>query len=463
MEKILRLIKQGKYSLVVLRNRKLIFTSKEKGIKGLLFAKRHNFLNDSLVFDKTIGLAAAKICFWAGVRKIFCFIASEKAINFLLRNKIKIKAEKIVREIVDDNNSKCLIEKIAEKTKYFSQFSEKINQLKNNANDVKLAKAPKNGVFPDNYYTTTNLKTWIKLKNKLIEVKHAEMDKGIRVSKDLKNVETVWSEIVRQNDLIVADEDSERIKTEKLYSIRSQTDFGFMSNNISTERSKETIIKKIAKEMSLIKKNKGKILFVAGPAVIHTGAGKYFARLIKNSFVNMLFSGNALAVHDLEKNLLGTSLGFNLAKGILMTKGYHYHLRMINLVRKYGSIQKMVEAGLLKSGVMYECLKNKIDFVLCGSIRDDGPLPEVITDTQKSQATMRSKIRKGIDLAIMTATTLHSIAVGNLLPAEVKKIVVDINPSVVIKLSDRGTNAYGITTDVELFFNQLCKFLNFQK
>jgi len=459
MEK-LESIKRGSYSLAVLQNGEVVFTSKEKGLHGLIGAMQQGFLKASLVFDKTIGLAAAKICYWAEVKKIFCLIASQEAVNFLLRHRIEIEAKEIVKEITDKSGKRCLMEKLAKKAKNFNQLVKKIKLIKRGSNPVRFEKAPKNGVFPDNYYTTTSLKTWIKIKNKWVEVKHTEMDKGIKISKDFKKAETVWSGIVKKGDLIVVGEEGEGIKTEKPSFAQSQVDFGFMVNDTSSERSKETIIKKIADEMSLIKKNKGRILFVVGPAVIHTGAGKHLASLIRNGFVDMLFSGNALAAHDLEENLFGTSLGFDLVKGVLIDHGYHHHLRAINLVRKYGSIQNIVKAGILKSGVMYECIKNNIVFILCGSIRDDGPLPEVITDTQKSQEAMRYEVRKGVDLAIMVATTLHSVAVGNLLPAKVKKIIVDINPSVAVKLSDRGTNAFGMVTDVELFFQQLCRSLD---
>lgn len=462
MEKILESIKNDNYSLAVSRNGMVVFTSKKRGLHGLIETMQQNLLKDSLVFDKTIGLAAAKICYWGNVKKIFCLIASRKAVNFLLRHRVEINAEKIVREIIGENGKKCQMEELAKKATSFNQFVEEMAQIKNTTNSVKFEKVLKNGVFPDNYYTTTSLKTWIKIKNKWIEVKHTEMDKGIRVSKDLKKAETVWCGIVKQGDLIVVGEEGDGIKTEKPSLAQSQVDFGFMSNDTSSERSKEIIITKIANEINLIKKNKGRILFVVGPAVIHTGAGKYLASLIKNGFVNVLFSGNALAAHDLEENLFGTSLGLDLREGVLIKHGYHHHLRAINLVRKYGSIQRMIKAGILKSGVMYECIKNNVVFILCGSIRDDGPLPEVITDTQKSQEAMRREVRKGVDLAIMVATTLHSVAVGNLLPAKVKKIIVDINPSVAVKLSDRGTNAFGIVTDVELFFQQLCKFLIFK-
>lgn len=457
--KILKSIEDGDYSLVITRNGRVVFTSKEKGLGGLIFAAKNNLLKGSLVFDKTIGLAAAKICCWIGARKIFCLVASRKAIAFLKRRKPKIETQKIIKEILDENGRKCSMERIAEKTKNFNQFLENIGRLKNDSRSVKLERASKDGVFPDDYYTTTSLRTWIKIKDEWLEVKHPEMDKGIRVSEDRKSAETVWGGIVKQGDLIVAGQEGEGLKIEKSSPSYLKNNFGFMQNETSPERSKEVAIRKVVKEMKKIKKRKGRILFVVGPAVIHVGAGKYLAKLVSNGFVNLLFSGNALAAHDLEENILGTSLGFDFKKGVSIHRGYHHHLWAINLAKKHGSIKKTVIAGILKSGIMHECIRKNVDFVLCGSIRDDGPLPEVITDTQKAQEMMRSKIRKGVDLAIMVATTLHSVAVGNLLPAEVKKIIVDINPSVTVKLSDRGTNAFGIVTDGELFFQRLCHHL----
>jgi lysine-ketoglutarate reductase/saccharopine dehydrogenase-like protein (TIGR00300 family) len=210
----------------------------------------------------------------------------------------------------------------------------------------------------------------------------------------------------------------------------------------------------------LARKAGGKILVVAGPAVVHTGAGEHFEKMIEWGFVNLLFAGNALATHDIEQALYGTSLGVYLSRGALADEGHENHMRAINTIRGAGSITEAVSKGVLRSGIMFQCVKHRLEFVLAGSIRDDGPLPEVITDVVLAQKTMRSKV-EGVTLALMLGTMLHSIAVGNLLPAHVKTICVDINPSVVTKLTDRGTfQAIGLVTDIEPFLRELTEFLH---
>ncbi|MCA9088126.1 MAG: TIGR00300 family protein, partial [Planctomycetaceae bacterium] len=203
-----------------------------------------------------------------------------------------------------------------------------------------------------------------------------------------------------------------------------------------------------------------RVLIVGGPAIIHTGSGHYLCEMIRRGYVQVLFAGNALATHDIEQSLFGTSLGVHLGHGLSVEAGHEHHLRAINTIRRLGSIRAAVEQGVLKSGVMYECVRNNVDFLLAGSIRDDGPLPDVITDTLEAQRAMRERIQ-GMDFCLMIATTLHSIAVGNLLPAWVKVVCVDINPSTVIKLSDRGSfQTLGLVTDVEPFLRVLVDELN---
>jgi lysine-ketoglutarate reductase/saccharopine dehydrogenase-like protein (TIGR00300 family) len=235
--------------------------------------------------------------------------------------------------------------------------------------------------------------------------------------------------------------------------------FEFMASNVSSEKPKSAVIREIASEFRLAKRSGGKILVVAGPAVVHTGAGEHFVKLIEWGYVNLLFAGNALAAHDIEQALYGTSLGVYRAGGALADEGHENHMRAINAIRGAGGIPAAVASGLLKQGIMYECVRHHVDFVLAGSIRDDGPLPEVITDTVAAQKAMRSKLG-GVTIALMMGTMLHSIAVGNLLPAQVKTICVDINPSVVTKLADRGTfQAIGLVTDIEPFLRELTDFL----
>jgi lysine-ketoglutarate reductase/saccharopine dehydrogenase-like protein (TIGR00300 family) len=194
---------------------------------------------------------------------------------------------------------------------------------------------------------------------------------------------------------------------------------------------------------------------VGGPAIIHTGSSKHLEALIQRGYVDKLFAGNALATHDIEQAMFGTSLGVNLQEGDIIEAGHEHHLRAINRIRRVGGIEPAVEQGILRGGVMYECVNHKVDYLLAGSIRDDGPLPNVVTDSLEAQRQMRAKVRD-VSFCLMIATTLHSIAVGNLLPATTSVVCVDINPSTVIKLSDRGSfQTVGLVTDVAPFMSQL--------
>jgi lysine-ketoglutarate reductase/saccharopine dehydrogenase-like protein (TIGR00300 family) len=235
--------------------------------------------------------------------------------------------------------------------------------------------------------------------------------------------------------------------------------FEFMASNVSSEKPKSAVIREVASEMRLAREAGGKILVVGGPAIVHTGAGEHFEKMIEWGYVNLLFAGNALAAHDIENALYGTSLGVYLERGALADEGHENHMRAINTIRGAGGIAAAVAKGVLRQGIFYQCVKHEVDFVLAGSIRDDGPLPDVITDVVAAQKAMRSKLG-GVTIALLMGTMLHSIAVGNLLPAHVKTICVDINPSVVTKLSDRGTfQAIGLVTDIEPFLRELTEFL----
>ena len=231
--------------------------------------------------------------------------------------------------------------------------------------------------------------------------------------------------------------------------------FEFMNSSVSSEKPKGVAIRRIAREIVENRRAGRKTLIVGGPAIVHTGSGKHLCRLIRGGYVDQLFAGNALATHDIEQSLFGTSLGVFLKQGNLAEAGHEHHLRAINRIRRSGGIVAAVESGLLTSGIMYECVKQNVDFVLAGSIRDDGPLPEVITDAIEAQQVMRARARD-ISFCLMIATTLHSVAVGNLLPAWVRVVCVDINPSTVIKLGDRGSfQTGGLVTDVEPFLRVL--------
>jgi lysine-ketoglutarate reductase/saccharopine dehydrogenase-like protein (TIGR00300 family) len=321
-----------------------------------------------------------------------------------------------------------------------------------------LEPAPRDGIFPENFYATTNLPTWVRLKEAWLEVHPAEMDCGIRVNIDAMRAETVPIHQVRKGDLIVVGHRG--IKIVPIERRVPQEGFEFMSSPVSTERPKGLLVREIAESMKKVRRENGKILVVAGPGLVHTGASEHLVEMIEKGFVQILFAGNGLAVHDIESALYGTSLGVYLDEKIRASEGHEHHLWAINKIRNAGGIRQAVEQGLLTKGIFYTCVKNGIDFILAGSIRDDGPLPDVITDTLQAQDLMREKVC-GVGFVLMMATTLHAIATGNLLPASVKTVCVDINPSVVTKLTDRGTfQALGLVTDVEPFLRELCEHLN---
>jgi lysine-ketoglutarate reductase/saccharopine dehydrogenase-like protein (TIGR00300 family) len=231
--------------------------------------------------------------------------------------------------------------------------------------------------------------------------------------------------------------------------------FEFMSSEASSEKPIKSIIRKISSEIKEVKKRGGKIAVVSGPAVVHTGSGPILANMIREGIIDIVFAGNALATHDIESALYGTSLGMCVKTGEAVTRGHRNHIYAINEINKAGSIKDAVENGVLNKGIMYECVKNNVPFVLAGSIRDDGPLPDVITDVIDAQDEMR-KYMPDVDMVIMISTMLHSIATGNMLPSHVKSICVDINPATVTKLSDRGSaQVVGIVTDIGTFLPML--------
>jgi lysine-ketoglutarate reductase/saccharopine dehydrogenase-like protein (TIGR00300 family) len=236
-----------------------------------------------------------------------------------------------------------------------------------------------------------------------------------------------------------------------------------MSSGVSTEKPKGALVREMARDLVNNRRQGKKTLVVGGPAIVHTGSGPALCQLIRGGYINKLFAGNALATHDMEQALFGTSLGVHLADASVAETGHEHHLRAINRIRRCGSIRGAVEQGVLTSGIMYECVQNDVEFLLAGSIRDDGPLPDVITDALEAQRRMRESIRD-VSFCLMIATMLHSVAVGNLLPAWVKVVCVDINPSTVIKLSDRGSfQTVGLVTDVEPFLRALVQEIGIQE
>lgn len=322
---------------------------------------------------------------------------------------------------------------------------------------ARVEPAPAEGVFPEHFYATTNLLTRVRVNQDWLEVENPEMDCAIQVTAGGDAARTIPMHRVQKGDLIVVGHDGVKIAPMERRVPREA--FEFMSSSVSTEQPKGLLIREIADSMSRVRKEQGRILVVAGPGLVHTGAARHLVELIENGFVQVLFAGNGLAVHDIESALFGTSLGVYLDKKVRATEGHEHHLRAINTIRKAGGIRQAVEQGVIRSGIFYTCVQRGVDFVLAGSIRDDGPLPDVVTDTLRAQDLMREKIR-GVDFALMMATTLHAIATGNILPATVKTVCVDINPAVVTKLTDRGTfQAMGLVTDVEPFLRELCQYL----
>ena len=321
------------------------------------------------------------------------------------------------------------------------------------AQDCRLVEAALAGAFPEGFYSTTNQRTQVRLGGHWYDVAEQEMDCGIVVDRSASTAHCVAMTDIVLGDSVVVGHAGVRVLPEERAAERQM--FEFMGSSVSTEKPKGVAIREIARELLRCHAEGGKTLVVGGPAIVHTGSGEHLCELIRLGYVDRLFAGNALATHDIEQAMFGTSLGVRLDQGLSVEAGHEHHLRAINRIRRIGGIKQAVETGALTSGIMYECVKHGTDFVLCGSIRDDGPLPEVITDTLESQRVMRAAVRD-VTFCLMIATTLHSIAVGNLLPAWVHVVCVDINPSTVIKLSDRGSfQTVGLVTDVEPFLRAL--------
>jgi lysine-ketoglutarate reductase/saccharopine dehydrogenase-like protein (TIGR00300 family) len=322
------------------------------------------------------------------------------------------------------------------------------------ASDCRLQPADMDGAFPEGFYATTNQRTDVRVQGQWLPVSDQEMDCGIVVDPATATAQCLPMTDVRRGQSIVVGYGGVRVHPEQRRG-EKDSNFEFMGSAVSTEKPKGVAIRQIAAEMRRTREAAGRILVVAGPAVVHTGSVEHFCELIRRGFVQTLFAGNALATHDIEQAFFGTSLGVRLDRGDIVEAGHEHHLRTINRVRRAGGIRRAVAEGLLTQGIMYECVRQHVDVLLAGSIRDDGPLPEVITDVIEAQRLMRHKL-KDVTFCLMLATTLHSIAVGNLLPASVRVVCVDINPSTVIKLNDRGSfQTVGVVTDVEPFLRAL--------
>ncbi len=322
--------------------------------------------------------------------------------------------------------------------------------------EVKTEVAPADSTLPDNFYGTTHHPTSIYLNKKWREVENIEMDCVIVIEEN--RVVCKRQGLVKKGDNVVVR--FEGVKVEAPQRSREPQDiFGFMTSIVSPEKPINSYIKDLAVEMKRIRDNKGFIIHVVGTAMAHTGADKALAELIQRGYVQALFTGNGFATMDIEKRLFGTTLGMDEKTGRVLKRGYKSHLIAINEMWKSGSIKKAVEKGILKSGVMYECVKNNVPFVVGGSLRDDGPLPDTITDVMIAQDEMRKYVQKA-DMCMIYASMLHGIAVGNMLPSRVKTVAIDINPYVVTRLQDRGTTqALGMVTDPALAVVQLAEEL----
>lgn len=319
--------------------------------------------------------------------------------------------------------------------------------------DCELQAADIEGTYPEGFYSTTNHHTQVRLDGEWLEVDLQEMDCAILVAPDKKSARCVPMTEVKKGDQIVVGRKGLRVLAGEAAARHSL--FEFMASPVSSEKPKGVTVREIAQAMRQTRAAGKKILAVLGPAVVHTGGAEHMGEMIRLGYVNVLFAGNALATHDIEQAFFGTSLGVSMERGLPTDEGHEHHLRAINRIRRLGGIKKAVEKGILQSGIMYTCVKEKVPFVLCGSIRDDGPLPDVITDVLVAQKVMRESIRE-VGFCLMMATALHSIATGNILPAWVKVACVDINPATVTKLMDRGSvQTVGVVSDAEPFLRAL--------
>ena len=316
--------------------------------------------------------------------------------------------------------------------------------------------AEKDWCVPDDFYSTTNHRTHVRLDGRWIEVDEQRMDAvivaagGRAVCRKLRDI--------RAGEPVVCGHEGIRVTPE--FRERDRLGFAFMSNDVSSERRVEGVVSRIADMMRQVKQSGGRIVVVAGPVVVHTGGVDHFCELIRLGYVDVVLAGNALAVHDIEFALSGTSLGIDLIAGAAVEQGHRNHMAAINTVSRAGGITQAVESGVLTSGVMYECVKHGVEFVLAGSIRDDGPLPDTMMDLVAAQDRYADVLSNNVQLVLMLSSMLHSIGVGNMLPSWVRVVCVDINPAVVTKLSDRGSvQTVGVVTDVGLFLHRLAERL----
>jgi lysine-ketoglutarate reductase/saccharopine dehydrogenase-like protein (TIGR00300 family) len=323
--------------------------------------------------------------------------------------------------------------------------------------DAQLKPAEKDRCVPDDFYSTTNHRTHVRIDGRWVEVERQRMDAVIVVADGHPACRKLRD--VKAGEAVVCGHEGIRVIPE--FRERDRLGFAFMSNDVSSERRVEGSVARIAEMMREVRKAGGRIAVVAGPVVVHTGGVEHFATLIRKGFVQTVLAGNALAVHDIEYALIGTSLGIDLVAGAPVDQGHRNHMAAINTINRAGSIRAAVEQGVLTKGVMYECVTNGVEYVLAGSIRDDGPLPDTIMDLIQAQERYAQALSNNVHMVLMLSSMLHSIGVGNMLPSWVRVVCVDINPAVVTKLADRGSmQTVGVVTDVGLFLHRLAEALS---
>jgi len=325
-----------------------------------------------------------------------------------------------------------------------------------NAEDAHIVRADRDGCAPEDFYSTTNHQTSVRLDGGWVAVDRQRMDATIVIDNGRAACRKLRE--IRAGDAVVCGIRGIKIVPE--FQPRDRLGFAFMSNEISSERRVEVGVARIAAMMRAAREAGERIAFVAGPVVVHTGGGVYFCDLIRRGYVDVLLAGNALAVHDVEQALYGTSLGVDMESGRAIEGGHRHHMRAINAIYRAGGLRPAVASGVLRSGVMFECISRNVDYVLAGSIRDDGPLPDTVMNLVEAQDRYTASLQ-GVKLVLVLSTMLHGIGVGNMLPAWVRLVCVDINPAVVTKLADRGSSqTIGIVTDVGLFLRQLASALH---
>jgi len=355
-----------------------------------------------------------------------------------------------------DKDSELEVAVIAETEKELSLLSDRLNKLGTYEEQVPSAQfkiSDKDTHAPQDFYSTTNHRSEVFYKGKWHEVSAQRMD-AVIVKKENDTFICTKLRDIKKGDAILCGGESVRVYPPQI-SRNKGGGFAFMDNDVSSERSGTIAVTRIAKKMKEIKAKKGKIVVVSGPVVVHTGGADALASIVKKGYVRGFLGGNAVAVHDIESRFFGTSLGVNVKTGKLAEHGHNHHMKAINKIYGYGSIENAIQQGALQEGLMYEIITHHIPYCLAGSIRDDGPLPETVNDMIEAQD-QYATIIKDADMILMLSTMLHSIGTGNMTPSNVITICVDINPAVVTKLSDRGTGqAIGVVSDVGLFLRTL--------